>query len=104
MAIHRLVLLVVLDRADDLPVNLDDEAFLCLYELLFNLLDVGGAPPPMDRGLIPDLKEPLGVLGVAGTQQHLISSQNHHVNPTLLSARVSLLLCCPPFRTKYLPE
>jgi hypothetical protein len=82
MAIHRVVLLVVLYCADNLPVGLDDEAFVCLYELLADLFDIIGAPPPGDFGFVADLKKPVGVLGAAAPQQHAPSSQNDHIDPT----------------------
>src|SRR5919107_4105025 len=86
MAIHRLIVLAVLDRTDDLPIGLDDEAIVCLYELLADLLlEVNAAPPPVDFGFVSDLKQPFGVLGAAWTQQHALSLQNEHVDPTLLS-------------------
>jgi hypothetical protein len=85
MAIHRFVLLVVLDRSDDLPVCLYDEAVVSPYELLADfLLDVGAAPPPGDPGLGSDLRQPAGVLGAAGTQQQTLPSQNNHLDPILL--------------------
>jgi hypothetical protein len=67
MAIHRLILLAVLDRADDLPVGLDDEAVVCLYELLADLLlNVNAALPPGSFGFVSDLRQPVGVLGWPG--------------------------------------
>src|SRR5918998_735574 len=55
VAIHCVVLLVVLDRADDLRVYLDDEALVRPYEPLANLLlDVDTAPPPGDLGFVSD--------------------------------------------------
>src|SRR5215210_2010428 len=87
MAIHRVVLLVVLNCADDLPVGLDDETFVCFYELLANLFDVIAAPPPDDFGFVSDLKQPVGILRSTATQQHALSPQNDHIDPTPLSSR-----------------
>src|SRR5829696_6263694 len=92
VAVRRLVLLPVLDRADDLPVYLDDEALVRLYEPLTDLLDVGAAPPPGDIGLLSDPDQPVGVLGAAGTQQHALCQQNDHIALALLpSVRTSPL-------------
>src|ERR687898_1614189 len=87
MAIHRVVFLVVLYCADDLPVGLDDEAFVCHYELIADLFDLIAAPPPDDVGFVSDLKQPLGVLRSTATQQHVLSPQNDHIDPTPLSSR-----------------
>ena len=48
-------------------------------ELTDLLLDVNAAPPPRDFGFVSDLKEPIGVIGVAAPQQHAPSSQNDHM-------------------------
>jgi hypothetical protein len=77
---------VVLDHANNLPVYLDDEALVCLYEFLADLLEVNTAPPPDDFGFVSDFTKLISVLGAAGTQQHALSSQNDHVDPTLLSS------------------
>src|SRR5918997_2206734 len=92
VAIHRVVLLVALDRSYDLPPYLDDEGVVSPYELLaYLLLDVIAAPPPGNFGFGSDLKEPVDVIGAARTQQHALSSQYDHVDPTLLSsARATL--------------
>src|SRR3712207_4585591 len=105
VAIHRVVLLMVLDSAYDLlPLYLNDEGVVCFYELLsYLLLDVGATPPPDDLWFGSDLKEPMSVLGAAGAQQHTLSSQNDHLDPTLLSATESLV-SCSLFGTEHLPQ
>jgi hypothetical protein len=79
--------------ANDLPVGLDDETVVCLYELLANLLlDVNVASPSGNFGFVSDPNQPVDVLGATGTQ-HALSSQNDYVDPTLLRpVRASLRL------------
>src|SRR5918998_3933417 len=86
VAVHRIVLLAVLDPPHDLPVDLDDEALVASHEAVPDLLlGIAAAPPPGDLGLLPDADQRVGVPRTAGAQQHALSSQHYHAVWTLLS-------------------